>query len=111
MARPAVGNLKTFIFFAPPFMTKKNGRSDRSMNNDDVLNNDRKMTSIFERFLSLWMALCIIAGILLGKIAPGVAQYLESLAIYVKGVELFIEKKLVDGSPESGGMINGLMGD
>jgi len=46
------------------------------MSNDAVLNNERKMTSIFERFLSLWVVLCIIAGILLGKIAPGVAQYL-----------------------------------
>jgi ACR3 family arsenite transporter len=43
------------------------------------------MTSIFERFLSLWVVLCIIAGILLGKIASGVAQYLDGLAIYVKG--------------------------
>jgi ACR3 family arsenite transporter len=49
------------------------------------LSNDRKMTNVFERFLSLWVILCIIAGILLGKIAPGVAQYLDSLAIYVKG--------------------------
>jgi ACR3 family arsenite transporter len=55
------------------------------MNDEKVLNNDRKMTSIFERFLSLWVILCIITGILLGKIAPGVAQYLDGLAIYVKG--------------------------
>ena len=55
------------------------------MNEDAVLNNDRKMTSIFERFLSLWVILCIVAGILLGKIAPGVAQSLDGLAIYVKG--------------------------
>ena len=55
------------------------------MNNDDVLNNNRKMTSVFERFLSLWVVLCIIAGILLGKIAPNLAQSLDSLAIYVKG--------------------------
>jgi ACR3 family arsenite transporter len=55
------------------------------MSNDAVLNNDRKMTSIFERFLSLWVVLCIIVGILLGKIAPGVAQYLDGMAIYVKG--------------------------
>jgi len=52
---------------------------------NSILNNDRKMTSIFERFLSLWVVLCIIAGILLGKIAPGVAQYLDGLSIYVKG--------------------------
>jgi len=55
------------------------------MNEDAVLNNERKMTSIFERFLSLWVILCIVAGILLGKIAPGVAQSLDGLAIYVKG--------------------------
>ena len=50
-----------------------------------ALENDRKMTSVFERFLSLWVGLCIIAGIFLGKIAPGVSQYLDGLAIYVKG--------------------------
>jgi ACR3 family arsenite transporter len=43
------------------------------------------MTSVFERYLSLWVVLCIIAGILLGKIAPGMARYLDSMAIYVKG--------------------------
>ncbi|MGI9287195.1 MAG: ACR3 family arsenite efflux transporter [Pseudomonadales bacterium] len=52
-------------------------------NHDSVLTNDRKMTSVFERFLSLWVVLCIISGILLGKIAPGVAQYLDGLAIHV----------------------------
>ena len=55
------------------------------MSNDNVLNNDRKMTSFFFFFLTLWVILCIIAGILLGKIAPNVAQYLDGLAIYVKG--------------------------
>ncbi len=46
-------------------------------------NSARKMSSVFERYLSVWVILCIIAGILLGKIAPGVARYLDSLAIYV----------------------------
>ena len=55
------------------------------MDNDTVEDNDRKMTSIFERFLSLWVGLCIIAGILLGKIAPGVARYLDGMAIHVNG--------------------------
>ncbi|KKK70997.1 hypothetical protein LCGC14_2918380, partial [marine sediment metagenome] len=55
------------------------------MSNDKFLYNDRKMTSVFERFLSLWVLLCIIAGILLGKIAPGMAQYLDGLAITVNG--------------------------
>ncbi len=39
--------------------------------------------SIFERYLTLWVALCIVGGIILGKAAPGFAKYLDSLAIYV----------------------------
>jgi ACR3 family arsenite transporter len=38
---------------------------------------------VFERYLTLWVVLCIVAGILLGKIAPGAAMFLDSLAIYV----------------------------
>ena len=55
------------------------------MSQNHIPNNDRKMTSIFERFLSLWVMLCIIAGIGLGKIAPGIAKSLDGLAIYVEG--------------------------
>lgn len=36
----------------------------------------------FERYLYVWVILCILAGILLGKIAPGLAQWLDGLAIY-----------------------------
>jgi arsenite transporter len=44
---------------------------------------DRKMTSIFERYLTVWVLLCIVVGILLGRVAPGLAHYLDGLAIYV----------------------------
>ena len=37
----------------------------------------------FERYLYVWVILCIVAGIILGKVAPGVAKYLDGLAIYV----------------------------
>jgi len=47
--------------------------------------NERKMTSIFERYLTVWVALCIVGGILLGKVAPGLAQTLDGMAISVKG--------------------------
>ena len=30
--------------------------------------------SIFDRFLSLWVALCIVAGVLLGNLIPGFFQ-------------------------------------
>jgi len=39
--------------------------------------------SVFERYLTVWVALCIVAGIALGKFAPGIATYLDGLAIYV----------------------------
>ncbi len=55
------------------------------MKNEVNVINDRKMTSIFERFLTVWVLLCIVAGIILGKVAPGVAKYLDSLAIFVNG--------------------------
>ena len=55
------------------------------MNNDAAHTNDRKMTSIFERYFSLWVLLCIVAGILLGKIAPGLALSLDGMAISVNG--------------------------
>jgi ACR3 family arsenite transporter len=46
---------------------------------------ERKMTSVFERYLTLWVGLCIIGGILLGKIAPGLARTLDGMALTVKG--------------------------
>jgi ACR3 family arsenite transporter len=62
-----------------------NQQEQPAMNNESMLNNARKMASVFERFLCLWVVLCIVAGILLGKIAPGLAQCLDGLALYVKG--------------------------
>ncbi|MBP8305542.1 MAG: ACR3 family arsenite efflux transporter [Phycisphaerae bacterium] len=47
--------------------------------------NERKMTNVFERYLTLWVALCIVGGILLGKVSPGVAKYLDGLSIFVNG--------------------------
>ncbi len=45
----------------------------------------RKMTSIFERYLTLWVGLCIVGGIALGKVAPDLARTLDSMAISVNG--------------------------
>ncbi|MBP9002878.1 MAG: ACR3 family arsenite efflux transporter [Candidatus Hydrogenedentes bacterium] len=46
---------------------------------------ERKMTSVFERYLTLWVALCIAGGIALGRIAPGLARTLDGTAIHVNG--------------------------
>ncbi|MDC0934817.1 ACR3 family arsenite efflux transporter [Pirellulales bacterium] len=42
-----------------------------------------KRISFFERYLTVWVALCIVAGIALGKVAPGIAKQLDGMAIYV----------------------------
>jgi len=42
-----------------------------------------KGLSVFERYLTLWVLLCIAGGIVLGKFAPGFAKSLDAMAIYV----------------------------
>ncbi len=42
--------------------------------------------NVFERYLTVWVALCIGGGILLGKVAPQIAQTLDGMAIYVNDV-------------------------
>jgi len=49
------------------------------------MNDERRLTNVFERYLTVWVGLCIAGGILLGKVAPGVAKYLDGLAIFVNG--------------------------
>jgi len=46
---------------------------------------ERKLTNVFERYLTVWVALCIVGGILLGKTAPGFAKSLDGLSIFVNG--------------------------
>jgi ACR3 family arsenite transporter len=43
---------------------------------------DRKL-GFFEKYLTVWVLVCIVLGILVGKIAPGMAKFLDGLAIYV----------------------------
>jgi len=53
------------------------------MSEQAIAGDERKLTNVFERYLTVWVGLCILGGILLGKVAPGVAQYLDGLSIYV----------------------------
>lgn len=46
--------------------------------------------SIFERYLTLWVFLCIIAGIVLGKLFPGVAVTLDAMSIYQVSIPIAI---------------------
>jgi arsenite transporter len=45
----------------------------------------RKGIGVFERYLTVWVLLCIGAGILLGKVAPGFAKRLDGYSINVNG--------------------------
>jgi ACR3 family arsenite transporter len=46
--------------------------------------------SFFEKYLTLWVVLCIIAGIALGKLFPGVAQSLDAMSIYNVSIPIAI---------------------
>jgi ACR3 family arsenite transporter len=46
---------------------------------------DNSPMSLFERHLTLWVGLCILAGIGLGKRAPGLAKSLDGMSIFVDG--------------------------
>ena len=55
------------------------------MTGNACVGDDRKMTSVFERYLTAWVGLCIVGGIVLGKLAPGLAKTLDGMAISVNG--------------------------
>src|SRR4030043_1841937 len=44
-----------------------------------------KGLNVFEKYLTLWVILCIIGGIVLGKVAPQFAKSLDGMSIYVGG--------------------------
>jgi ACR3 family arsenite transporter len=44
---------------------------------------ESKRMGFFERYLTVWVALCIAGGIALGKLAPGFAKSLDGMAIHV----------------------------
>ncbi|MEE4315146.1 MAG: ACR3 family arsenite efflux transporter [Desulfofustis sp.] len=47
--------------------------------------NQRRMSSIFERYLTVWVGLCIVGGIMLGTWAPNLARSLDDMALTVNG--------------------------
>lgn len=51
---------------------------------------ETKKLSVFEKYLTLWVLICIGAGIFLGKTAPGVAVKLDSLSIYNVSIPIAI---------------------
>ena len=49
-----------------------------------------KKLSIFERYLTIWVVLCIAAGIFLGKVAPDIATTLNEFSIYQVSIPIAI---------------------
>ena len=46
--------------------------------------------NLFEKYLTVWVALCIAGGIALGKIFPGVAQSLDAMSVYNVSIPIAI---------------------
>ena len=46
--------------------------------------------SVFEKYLTVWVILCIIAGILLGRLFPNVAVALDSMSVYQVSIPIAI---------------------
>ncbi len=46
-------------------------------------NREKRGLNVFEKYLTLWVLLCIGAGIIIGKVAPQAIKFLDDLAIYV----------------------------
>jgi ACR3 family arsenite transporter len=55
------------------------------MTNDPDTRTTAGGIGFFERYLTLWVLLCIVAGIGLGRVAPGLAATLDRLAVTVDG--------------------------
>lgn len=51
---------------------------------------EEKKLSIFERYLTIWVFLCIGCGIVLGKVAPNLATTLNKLSIYQVSIPIAI---------------------
>lgn len=46
--------------------------------------------NLFERYLTLWVALCIVAGIILGRVFPGIAETLDAMSVYQVSVPIAV---------------------
>jgi len=49
-----------------------------------------KKLSIFERYLTVWVMLCIAGGILLGKVAPSLATTLNNFSVYQVSIPIAV---------------------
>jgi ACR3 family arsenite transporter len=55
----------------------------------DGTSKERRL-STFEKYLTVWVALCILAGIALGRVAPSIAVALDALSVYQISIPIAI---------------------
>jgi len=55
-----------------------------------MTDNKEYQLSFFHKYLSLWVALCILVGIGLGRVIPGVAQALSEIQVYQVNIPIAI---------------------
>ncbi len=53
------------------------------MTAEETIIKQPKGLNVFEKYLTIWVLLCIAGGIVLGKAAPQFAKFLDGIAIYV----------------------------
>lgn len=46
--------------------------------------------SFFERYLTVWVILCIVAGIFLGRVFPGIAVMLDAMSVYQVSIPIAV---------------------
>ncbi|TVQ06278.1 MAG: arsenical-resistance protein, partial [Leptolyngbya sp. DLM2.Bin27] len=46
--------------------------------------------SVFQRYLTLWVLICIVVGIAIGRLLPGVAVALDAMSIYQVSIPIAI---------------------
>ena len=46
--------------------------------------------NIFEKYLTLWVTLCIMGGVMLGRTFPGIAETLDAISLYQVSVLIAI---------------------
>ncbi len=60
------------------------------MKDNKVMSDSIKKLSVFERYLTAWVLLCIAAGIVVGKAAPGVAAALNDFSVYQVSIPIAV---------------------
>jgi ACR3 family arsenite transporter len=58
------------------------------MATEACITKEPKGLGFFERYLTVWVVLCIAVGIVLGKVAPGIARALDGMALTVDGAPI-----------------------